>query len=642
MKNQVKTSYRNLFRCFVELKPYKVPALILMLAALPCIGWADTTWTGANSTDWTDSGNWNNGLPSSGNGAITIDQIGINTPTLSTSVSAGWDINIGNGGNTGALNQNSGTLATGNGNWGFIGVDAGSVGTYTLSGDAGFSAARINLGAFTSGSAGGTGTLNMDTTGTVAAYGNTANWWQANSWQIGSDFGSTGTINLTNGTVHSVYDMWLGAFSGTGILNQSGGTVNVDGNLALARMWNGSSGATVGTATITGGTLNAGSITGAFSGGGGDISHGTLTVSGSGVVNSEGDLVVAAGGTADSTGVVNVNSGGTVNVATTTKRWLQVNQWDSVQGTVNVNGGNLNLNANTDLRFSVNGGVGTSAVNLNSGTITSYSGNQTGAGSGVLAFNNGNAAGADNTVNHNGGILTISQIISGGSGGTRVFNFNGGTLKPTASSALFFASGVASAANVNAGGANIDTDGYDITIGQALLGTGVLTKLGAGTLTLNGTNSYTGNTVVKAGTLELAQATLASTSAVTISNAAVLQLDFATTNQVTGLVLDGVAQAAGVYNNANTATYITGTGSLLVPSPIASNSTNITFNVSGSTMALSWPSDHLGWILQQQTNSLNTGLGSNWVDVAGSSSVTSTNIAINPAVPTAFYRLRNP
>jgi hypothetical protein len=46
--------------------------------------------------------------------------------------------------------------------------------------------------------------------------------------------------------------------------------------------------------------------------------------------------------------------------------------------------------------------------------------------------------------------------------------------------------------------------------------------------------------------------------------------------------------------------------------------------------------------LQQQTNSLSAGLGTNWVDVAGSAGITSTNIAINPAAPTVFYRLRYP
>jgi hypothetical protein len=59
-------------------------------------------------------------------------------------------------------------------------------------------------------------------------------------------------------------------------------------------------------------------------------------------------------------------------------------------------------------------------------------------------------------------------------------------------------------------------------------------------------------------------------------------------------------------------------------------------------MLLSWPADHQGWILQQQTNSLSAGLGTNWVDVAGSSSITSTNITINSTSPAVYYRLRSP
>ncbi len=170
---------------------------------------------------------------------------------------------------------------------------------------------------------------------------------------------------------------------------------------------------------------------------------------------------------------------------------------------------------------------------------------------------------------------------------------------------------------------------------------GGLTKQGAGTLTLSGANTYTGNTIVNAGTLEIAQPVLAGSSTVTVAGGAILQLDFAVTNRVSGLVLNGVTQAPGVYNLATSAPYLAGTGSLLV-STIATNPTNITFSVTGHTLALSWPADHLGWILQSQTNSLNTGLSTNWFDVAGSASVTSTNININSAVPTAFYRLRQP
>jgi hypothetical protein len=83
----------------------------------------------------------------------------------------------------------------------------------------------------------------------------------------------------------------------------------------------------------------------------------------------------------------------------------------------------------------------------------------------------------------------------------------------------------------------------------------------------------------------------------------------------------------------------------IVTSSIASNPTNITFTVSGSTLTLGWPEDHRGWILQAQTNSLNVGLtapSGTWFDVAGSSSVTNVVITINPAKPTVFYRLRNP
>ena len=56
---------------------------------------------------------------------------------------------------------------------------------------------------------------------------------------------------------------------------------------------------------------------------------------------------------------------------------------------------------------------------------------------------------------------------------------------------------------VQSAGANIDDGGFEITINQSLLdGGGGLTKLGSGTLTLAGYNTYTGPTVVNEGTLE--------------------------------------------------------------------------------------------------------------------------------------------
>jgi hypothetical protein len=70
--------------------------------------------------------------------------------------------------------------------------------------------------------------------------------------------------------------------------------------------------------------------------------------------------------------------------------------------------------------------------------------------------------------------------------------------------------------------------------------------------------------------------------------------------------------------------------------------TNITTSVSGKTLTLSWPADHIGWRLQTQTNSLSTGLGTNWVDVPNTSTVNSCTNAINTANGSVFYRMVYP
>ncbi|HXI71475.1 MAG TPA: DUF5010 domain-containing protein [Verrucomicrobiae bacterium] len=65
---------------------------------------------------------------------------------------------------------------------------------------------------------------------------------------------------------------------------------------------------------------------------------------------------------------------------------------------------------------------------------------------------------------------------------------------------------------------------------------------------------------------------------------------------------------------------------------------NLSSVKSGGSLALSWPTDHLGWHLQIQTNAPGAGLGTNWVTLPGSDAVTSTNITINPANGGVFYR----
>jgi 4-phytase/acid phosphatase len=71
----------------------------------------------------------------------------------------------------------------------------------------------------------------------------------------------------------------------------------------------------------------------------------------------------------------------------------------------------------------------------------------------------------------------------------------------------------------------------------------------------------------------------------------------------------------------------------------ADNPTNITASVSGKTLTIASPADHLGWILQAQTNGLSTG---QWFDLPGSDAVNEVVIPISPANTSVFYRLRQP
>ena len=154
--------------------------------------------------------------------------------------------------------------------------------------------------------------------------------------------------------------------------------------------------------------------------------------------------------------------------------------------------------------------------------------------------------------------------------------------------------------------------------------------------TLTGKNSYTGNTTVNQGTLVISVASIATNSTLSVTNGAVLQFNFTTTNTIGTLVLNRIAQPNGVYNSNNFPTYIADTGSLQVgvsgPGPAT-----LTNSMSGNTLTRSWPAGQ-GWRLQQQTNALTVGISTNWVDLTDAS-VSSTNLKIDPALPTVFYRL---
>ena len=109
-----------------------------------------------------------------------------------------------------------------------------------------------------------------------------------------------------------------------------------------------------------------------------------------------------------------------------------------------------------------------------------------------------------------------------------------------------------------------------------------------------------------------------------------LNLNFTDTNTVAALVINGVSQPAGIYDATSGAPYITGSGALNV---VPSAAPTLTFTSSGSSLQITFT----GGTLQAQTNSLGSGLGTNWVDYSGSSPAT---IPINPANGSVFFRVK--
>lgn len=212
----------------------------------------------------------------------------------------------------------------------------------------------------------------------------------------------------------------------------------------------------------------------------------------------------------------------------------------------------------------------------------------------------------------NGGSLTTPflRAIDGNWGKDVHLTFNGGTLVASASNADFLQINGNGQAWVNSGGAIIDSGAYDIAINSKLIHDasgpatdGGLTKLGSGTLTLSGVNTYNGTTTVNAGTLAINWNTaLPSDTVLSVASGASMSLNFNGTNTVNSLTLNGVLRQPGIWGAVGsgaryTSEQFSGTGVLRV--------------LNGATSSYSWNVGNGDW----DTSTANwTGTGSIWVD----------------------------
>jgi autotransporter-associated beta strand protein len=381
---------------------------------------------------------------------------------------------------------------------------AGGNGTFTGSIPASTLLSLVKTGTGTQ-SLGGTTTLGQVTVGptvgdtavlTIPAGGLlNAGATSAPSLQVATVSGGTGTLNLSGGMLTTASELWISTTNGAhGVVNMTGGAAQIGSWLSVGRGGNDgtlnvSGGSLVvltnyltlasfagnrGTLNVSGGTVNAVNSINV-----GESGTGSMTLSGSGLAISNATLYL--GKNAGSSGTLQLN-GGTLSAPGITSGGT---------GTVYFNGGTLVASASSGTFLNVAGAYvqsGGAAINGNGNTIT--------VAQPLLHYSAGTAADGGLSIANGALILVRTNTYTG------LTSISDGTLQ-------------LGAGQFGQDGSIADTVGildnaalvYDLAGSQSASypvdGSGSVTILGAGTLTLSGTNDYLGGTTVASGTLIL-------------------------------------------------------------------------------------------------------------------------------------------
>jgi autotransporter-associated beta strand protein len=455
---------------------------------------------GSGAVDLNVTGNlFNNVLTKNGNGIMTLT--GSNTYGGTTAINAGT-LQIGAGTDAGSIASTSSV------------VNNGALVYKVASGARTLAVPVSGTGTLTQNSVGGSLTL----TGTNTYTGATT--ISSGTLQIGSgsDAGSIASTSSVTDNGALVYNVAAGTrtlaapISGSGSLTQK----SVGGSLTLT-----------GTNTYSGVTA---------------ISSGTLTLSGNGSINSS--LSISGGGTFQ-----------LQNTATATFSNFSIGVGAGNNGNINQTGGNLiYTGTGTGNASGFILGYFASAIgiyNLSGGLLSATSGDITlgydGTGiinqsGGVANINGIRLARGTNpstgTYNLTSGTLNVGSIgiYKGGAQSTPTLNFGGGTVGALAA----WTTNIGITLTGSGGDTTFDTTGGTIGLSGVLSGTGGLIKVGTSTLTLSGTNTYSGTTTINSGTLAIGNANGLGTGPVILSNSTGATLQTGTSN-TSPIGLTGIA-----------------------------------------------------------------------------------------------------
>jgi autotransporter-associated beta strand protein len=421
-----------------------------------------------------------------------------------------------------------------------------------------------------------------DGTNAVVGAGNTVNY---NLPMAAGDFGNlalNGVLNVnasgfilgSNGVAVTV------SGSAAKLFVNNGGALNAtNGGLTFTAASGGT--LSVGASIALKGTLNLGTSgtgnTGFMTNNGGTLSVNALTVNPNN--NASSSLCLINGGT-NNLGNVSIlrSTSGSSAFSTFGTEGFFING-----GLVNINNLNVgNATANSSLTMAVAGGIVT-----NTGTFTVTLANnrsvrflQTGGlfvstGAGAVLVGNTNAGQLDTfsvtggtnlapgfilgNITNNSGTVSFTNGAAIYVGGLGMVSTQVQTLNVVLNSGGRFGASADWTATVPMlmnGGAfdaeDLAGTAHNITLNGRLSGAGGLNKLGPGTLTLNGTNTYTGNTVVGQGTLVIgATGSYANSTQISVGSGTVLDVSASSsssTNLLGTQTLGGKGAVVGSMN----------------------------------------------------------------------------------------------
>jgi autotransporter-associated beta strand protein len=605
------------------------------VSVTPSASAAALIWSGVVNGTWdTATVNWLNG------GASATFQNG-NAVVFDDSASANTTISL-------SANRSPGAVVFNNSSKSYAFSGSAIAGTGSLIKQGSGSLMLTSANTYTGGTTNSGGTLSLGDsgalgTGTLTLNGGTLQNIAAITVNNNIVSGGGGTISIP---ASGGQDFWVGgSLSGTGPLTLGGGGPTKSLNLGFAAN------------TVTGDitipvesanqtvvrfkTTTAGSATAAWTIGGApdryvtvDFTTGTIefgALSGSGILsgNATGTKTLSVGALGTSTTFSGIMQNGSGTLALT-----------------KIGGGTLTLTgANTY--------TGGSAVNLGSlviSTVSAANGNYTVANGATLGVNNvssGSAAANNLTVaagstlefqnvaSTNTPLIAAGSVTVNGSCTVKITGTNGlvaGNIYPLVSYTGTLSGSFANLQLQTSAGISgvLVSNSQQIALSVVsipLAPTNLMTTAGDAQASLkwNASAGATGYNV-KQSTDRGATYNLIAT--VTATN-------YINTGLVNGEVYYYVVSA--VYSGGETADSVAAS-----VAPVSTTVPELGMTFNGSQLQLFWPQDHTGWTLQMQTNSLNTGLGTNWVGVTNSTVTNQLIVPFSATNGSVFFRLVYP